>query len=241
VNLKPAVALLWRRFYPAYHEHAFVDFVTGSVRSDMEVLEIGAGSGRGMQAVFPLKGKCRRYVGIDLDPRVLENPQLDESHVCDADNLPFEAARFDLVFHRFVAEHLRNPEFSLVETTRVLKPGGLVLFETPSRFYYPMVLAQFTPTWLHAFLVKHFGSGRVSADVFPTYYRLNSERRIRECARMTGLAVQVTCVAKPPGYLRRSALLFLVGIAYERTIEKVFPPLRAGLWVTMTKPSRTAT
>jgi SAM-dependent methyltransferase len=234
-DLKPAIASAWRRFYPTYREDAFITHVTGMVLADMEVLEIGAGSGRGLQAVFPLKGACRRYVGIDLDPRVMDNPQLDEAHVCDADSLPFVANRFDLVFHSFVAEHLKDPERTFAETMRVLKPGGSVVFTTPSKYYYPMMLAQMTPTWVHALLVKRLGSGRVSADVFPTFYRINTMRSIRACAARVGASVEVSRLSTPPGYLRRSLPLFLAGVLYERTFESLFPPLRAVMWVTMTK------
>ena len=112
----------------------------------MRVLEIGAGSGRGRQNVFRLKGRCAHYAGVDLDPRVLENSHLDEAMVADAAGLPFEDGSFDLVFHKMVAEHLADPLEALAETARVLKPGGVLLFETPSRFYYPMLIADLTPT-----------------------------------------------------------------------------------------------
>ena len=236
-NLKPAVARLWQRYYPTYDEAAFIGFVTGMVQTDMSVLEIGAGSGRGAQAMFALKGLCERYVGIDLDPRVLENPNLDEAYVCDADRLPFEDGRFDLVFHRFVAEHLQNPEQTFRESLRVLKPGGSIVFATPNRLYYPMILAQLTPTWVHEFLVAHLGTGRKSADVFPTFYRLNTKRRIKQSlGRLApAAAVEIYRVSAPPGYLRKSPLLFALGILYERSFERVFPTLRAGLWTKITK------
>jgi len=236
-GLAPGVTAAWQRYYPAYREDAFVEFVAGKVRPEMEVLEIGAGSGTGHQAVFPLKGKCRRYVGVDLDPRVLSNPNLDEARVCDADALPFEAGRFDFVFHKFVAEHLRDPVHTFAETFRVLKPGGSVTFATPSRFYYAMVIAQITPEAFQRWLLMRLWPKRHIEDKFHTYYRLNSERAIRRCAKRLGARVDVQRISTPPGYLRRVLPLFLAGIAYERTMERVFPALRAVIWATMTKPS----
>jgi ubiquinone/menaquinone biosynthesis C-methylase UbiE len=239
-GLKPAVAAVWQKLYPHYDERGFEAFVKTLVRPDMEVLEIGAGSGAGTQAVCSLRGQCRHHVGIDLDPRVLGNPQLDEAHVADAAQLPFPDERFDLVFHRFVAEHLDDPVRAFTEAMRVLRPGGAVVFATPNQYYYPMIVARMTPTWLHAFLVRRLGSGRVSDDVFPTFYRINSARRIRRCAAHIGAQVEILRIGTPPGYLRRSLPLFLIGVLYERTLERLIPALRAGLWVRMTKPARPA-
>jgi SAM-dependent methyltransferase len=96
--------------------------------------------------------------GVDLDPRVLENQHLDEAFVADAAALPFEDQSFDLVFHKMVAEHLAEPAAAIAETASILKPGGRLLFETPSRFYYPMLIANLTPISFHRYFVRRFGS-----------------------------------------------------------------------------------
>jgi ubiquinone/menaquinone biosynthesis C-methylase UbiE len=181
----------------------------------MSVLEIGAGSGSGLQNVFSLKGHCALYAGIDLDPRVLNNPNLDQASVADAAHRPFEDNQFDLVFHKMVAEHFEHPGQALAEIARVLKPGGLMMFETPNRYYYAMVIANWTPTWFHRFVVRHLGSGLSEEEVFPTFYRLNDKPTIeRLCPEATMNAV-VTCHSIPPGYLRSSAITFLLGVLYE--------------------------
>ena len=88
-RLRPTVRKLWLRFYPDYEKDAFEQQIASLVKPEMNVLEIGAGSGRGHQNVFPLRGSCARYAGVDLDPRVLENLHLDEAFVADAAALPF--------------------------------------------------------------------------------------------------------------------------------------------------------
>jgi ubiquinone/menaquinone biosynthesis C-methylase UbiE len=108
---------------------------------------------------------------VNLDPRVLENAHLDEAFVADAAALPFEDRSFDLVFHKMVAEHLDKPAAAIAETARILKTGGRLLFETPSRFYYPMLLASVTPTSFHRYFVRRFGPGgrgRGLPDALPT-------------------------------------------------------------------------
>jgi ubiquinone/menaquinone biosynthesis C-methylase UbiE len=109
------------------------------------VLEIGAGSGTGLQTQMPLKSRVQLSAGVDVDPRVLDNPTLDEAHVADAAELPCDDNTFDLVFHTMVAEHLKNPAACVRESMRVLKPGGLLMFHTVSFWYYISLIAAVTP------------------------------------------------------------------------------------------------
>ncbi|WP_052954564.1 class I SAM-dependent methyltransferase [Microvirga vignae] len=234
-RLRPGIKRLWQQFYPNNYTDAFERHVASLVKPDMKVLEIGAGSGSGLQNVFALKAHCAFYAGVDLDPRVLDNPYLDYAQVADASRLPFKDAAFDLVFHKMVAEHLEDPQAALIETARVLKTGGQLIFETPSRFYYPMLIARVTPTWFHRFYVRYFASGRTENEVFPTYYRLNDRRTIEMLCREVGLEPTITFHSTPPGYLRFSVVTFLLGVFYERSLERRFPALRARIWVSAQK------
>lgn len=228
-SLKPSVKRLWDRFYPGYTDKAFLDAVEVCLRPEHTVLEIGAGSGQGDQRNLQLKGQVRKVVGIDLDPRVLEHPGLDEAHVADAEDLPFADSSFDLVLHINVAEHVQRPDVFVAECARVLRPGGWLLFGTPNRFYYPMLIARLTPHRFHSYCVRRFGSGRKEHDVFPTYYRMNDRRTISRLCHRHELNADIILLSSPPGYLRFNACAFLLGVAYERTIERLFPGLRAAI------------
>jgi hypothetical protein len=56
-KIDPKVAKLWERFYPDHGPHRFAALVESSVSSSSRILEVGAGSGQGLQNSFPLKGK----------------------------------------------------------------------------------------------------------------------------------------------------------------------------------------
>lgn len=235
-KINPKVAKLWKRFYPNYDPQRFGALMESYVTPSSRILEVGAGSGEGLQNRFQLKGKVAEYVGIDLDPRVLNNPNLDKALVCAAEALPFEDASFDLVFHTMVAEHLRDPLAATREAARVLKNGGRLLFETPSRFYYPMLVSTVTPHWFHELYVQRFGSGRRSDDVFSTTYHLNDKKCILSVMENAGLDPDIHFWSIPPGYLRFSRPSFLLGVLYERTVERVLPAARGRIVVIATKP-----
>jgi len=225
-RLSDSVQRLWVRYYPVSRHARFKELLSRNIRPTDHVLEIGAGSGTANQNHFDLRGKVARYVGVDPDKSVLQNPHLDEAYSCTADSLPFPDETFDVAFHYYVAEHFEKPMGCHREIARVLKPGGLLLFQTPSRYWYPMLAAQVTPQWFHEFYVRHFGSGRTENKVFPTRYRFNDEHAIREQVKDCGFTCELEYRSVAPGYLRFSRLSFLLGVVYERTIEKRFPALR---------------
>ena len=173
------------------------------------------------------RGAAGRICGVDLDPRVLGNPFLDEARVADVASIPYEAESFDVVVADNLMEHLERPELVLHDVHRVLRPGGVLLFKTPNRAHYVPMLARMTPHPFHAFVNKL--RGRRDCDTFPTFYRANSAGRVRELAARTGFAIsRLDRVEGRPEYLRMTAATYLAGAAYERLVNsaEVFAPFR---------------
>lgn len=195
------------------------------LESDDVVLDLGAGAGIVKQMNF--KNVARRVCGVDLDPRVVDNPMLDEGRVCDASAIPYDAATFDLVFADNVLEHLAEPGGVFQEVARVLKPGGVFLFKTPNRWHYVPTIARLTPHWFHA--AVNGWRGREAGDVFPTLYRANSRKDVEALAAEANFAViSINRIERRPEYLRFSAPTYLAGAAYERLVNMtpLFAPLR---------------
>ncbi|MEO2018040.1 MAG: class I SAM-dependent methyltransferase [Fuerstiella sp.] len=232
----------WRsKEFPDFDPWHFNTTVEEAAPEGGDVLEIGAGSGVGLQTQMPLKSRVKRYAGVDIDPRVMDNPHLHEAHVADAVALPFADNSFDLVFHTMVAEHLADPTASVRESLRVLKPGGLLMFHTVSFWSYASLVAAATPHWFHQFFVRHLGMGRIEDDVFPTHYRINTASAISRIARELGVAADVENIPVPPAYLAFSYPTWLLGIAFGRTFERWFPWLRAQIVCRIHKSDATTT
>ena len=132
-NWLPTVGSLQRHFYPDIVARdpvaTFVRRLDRLVKPTDEVLDLGAGAGE--LNAYALKGRVRRLVGIDLDPRVCANPLLDAGLRADIYALPFRDASFDVVFAIYVLEHVDRGAALVAEIRRVLKPGGRLIVNTP--------------------------------------------------------------------------------------------------------------
>ncbi|MEO1980024.1 MAG: hypothetical protein ABGZ24_05875, partial [Fuerstiella sp.] len=61
----------WRsKEFPDFDPWHFNTTVEEAAPAGGDVLEIGAGSGVGLQTQMPLKSRVKRYAGVDIDPRV---------------------------------------------------------------------------------------------------------------------------------------------------------------------------
>lgn len=209
-----------RTFYPEFQKNwddvLFRERILSHLKHEFYVLDVGAGAGIVEQMHF--KGHVARVCGVDLDPRVTENPHLDEGRLADAASIPYEDNRFDLVFADNVMEHLDDPDTVFSEIRRVLKPGGILLFKTPNRSHYMPLISRMTPHGFHQFYNRL--RGREETDTFPTHYLANSKVQVEGLAAKTGLElVSVDRVEGRPEYLRLTALTYAVGLLYERIVN----------------------
>jgi len=115
------------------------------------VLDIGCGRGALLGALAALgargvglervaSGSLRGDAGFEL-----RNGELPGQH--------FAAASFDAVILWHVLEHLGNPQETLAEIGRIIKPGGLLLIAVPNNASWQARM--FGPRWFHLDLPRH--------------------------------------------------------------------------------------
>jgi SAM-dependent methyltransferase len=233
----------FERFYPDRTRDgavAFYTWIRGQTTRQTVLLNLGAGPPAERGSIRVLKGEVARVVGADIDPEVLRNPEVDEAYVINADQtLPFEDNTFDAVLCDWVLEHVATPNKFLREVYRVLKKGGAFFFRTPNSWHYVAVVARLTPGWFHH-LVANWARGYPTGahDPWPTYYRLNSRKTIRAEGYNVGFELIELRMWEPePRYLVFHFLPFLVGVGYERVVNRyrLFEGLRAGILGRMVK------
>jgi SAM-dependent methyltransferase len=216
-----------RRLYPAYtrnwDDKLFRKEIEKHLTPKKTVLDLGAGAGIVSEMNF--KGLAARVCGVDLDPRVVSNPMLDEGRLADAGGIPYPDSTFDVVFADNVVEHLSDPLAVFREVSRVLKPGGVFLFKTPNKRHYMPLIARLTPHWFHQYVNRR--RGRAEVDTFPTLYRANTPKAVQTLAGLAGFTrCHVSLIEGRPEYLRMSWPTYLVGAGYERLVNST-PALAA--------------
>ena len=115
----------------------------------------------------------------------------DKCIIVNADEpLPFEDARFDLIWCSEVIEHFRNPKTSLQEFRRVLRHNGLMILTTPNSYFWlmrPFHLIGLTPARIQNpdhkqfFRVCDIRCLFPGADLYGYFPYMLIKTRIRRC------------------------------------------------------------
>ncbi len=117
-----------RRLWHAHKNTEVVEKVEGKW-----VLDVGCGSGT---IVKRLLKDGKNVIGLDIGKQFLSFCQSAYRNAAfcggDAQNLPFADNCFDTIVCSEVIEHLNNPEKSLKEFERVLRPNGELVITTPN-------------------------------------------------------------------------------------------------------------
>jgi SAM-dependent methyltransferase len=167
-----------------------------------DVLDIGCGLVPLYEAYSP---RARTVTCLDWN----ENQYLDA--VADL-NYPIEltSASFDSVILSDVLEHVRNPETLLAEVFRLLRPGGVVLVNTP--FFYwlheePHDYCRYTEFWLCSQL-EQSGFSDVTVEPLGGYAEVATDLIAKGLARTrvpSGVTVGVQRLALRLGRTQRGS------------------------------------
>ncbi len=119
-----------------------------------DVLDVGAGEAPSYRDVLP---SSARLVDYDIGAGDVRG---------SADRLPFRDNSFDVVVSFAVFEHLRDPDRSLAEIRRVLRPGGVLLLGTHGVYPYHPTPGDYT-RWTREGLVELVGRNFEVESVAP--------------------------------------------------------------------------
>jgi phosphatidylethanolamine/phosphatidyl-N-methylethanolamine N-methyltransferase len=137
---KETITKAYARWAPVYDvvfgavfERGRAAAIEAAERIGGRILEVGVGTGISL----PDYSRANRICGVDISEPMLGKAQervakLGLTHVeglwvMDAEHLAFPDASFDVVVAQYVVTTVPNPEATLDEFARVLKPGGEIV------------------------------------------------------------------------------------------------------------------
>jgi SAM-dependent methyltransferase len=188
-----------------------------------DVLEIGSGSGYGMQMVSPY---VRSYTAVDKKkPR---EEYIESNCRFYYEQLPYlrniEDESVDTVICFQVIEHIKDDHGLMKEIRRVLRPGGCVVMTTPNRqtslTRNPFHVREYTPREMQALVQGHFPGADVQGiygnEKVMAYYEQNK----RSVARMTRLDV-LDLQHRLPAWMLRMPYSVLNNLNRYQLLQKI--------------------
>jgi len=208
-----------------------------TVRSQTRWLDLGCGHSLVPDWLpNPPAGLEQRAVGIDADLQALKAHRgLRHKVGGNAHRLPFRDSVFDVITANMVVEHITEPHILFRELRRVLRPGGRLLIHTPNAGGYTTRLARIVPERIKARIAKVVQQRQVE-DVYPAYYRANSEQALQDAGAEAGLEL-VSCehVLTSPQLFRVPFLVLFELLWLRRLAGAAYAAQRPVLIATLVK------
>lgn len=190
-----------------------------------KVLDVGCGDGQTSGAWLCANG--RLYHGVDISANAVQEAcrlGLQATEIEDASTLPFEPNSFDAVTCIEVLEHLFDPESTVAEIARILKPGGVLVATVPNIVFWRnrldfFILGRWNP------LGDTLSVKQPWRDPHIRFFTMASMRRF---VRESGLSL-IHIGGQSGGFLK--VLPFLRGFSRSRAsslyrlLERAFPAL----------------
>ena len=189
-----------------WNQEIYGRLVRRYVNKDIKWLDVGCGwriLGKDLESIEDdLVENTGVVVGCDLTFTSLnKHRNIQNLVLASADNLPFYDASFDLITCNMVLEHLKDPAKTLCEMARVLSPGGQLIIHTPNLLNYAVFLNHTVARRLPRNFVLRLitlAENRRKEDVFPTFYRANTVRRISQICGKFDLKKESCRILTPP-------------------------------------------
>jgi SAM-dependent methyltransferase len=159
------------------------------------ILELGAGR-RPSFTLEEMPSTIRSYTVNDIsaDELALLPPGYDQACFDVSGDASNFSDQYDVVFSRFLAEHVADGEAMHRNVYQVLREGGTAFHLIPTLYAMPFVINKFLPERLTTWVLAKFAPRRAINPKFPAYYSMcygNPDKMARKLAEIGYSKVEV--------------------------------------------------
>lgn len=119
------------------NEASFKFFKSQNIPTSSTILDIGCNIGTLLHHLY--NHDYKNIFGVDINKTSIQYGQEKYTELenriraYDGSNIPYENESFDVVMSFDVIEHIPDVDRHFKEVKRILKPGGIYLFQTPNK------------------------------------------------------------------------------------------------------------
>lgn len=208
---------------------SFYTRINALIKADSTVLDIGCGRGEYKEDTVDirrnlriLKGKCNKIIGIDIDDAARDNPFIDEFKLLQNTEWPVANETVDLCLCDNVIEHVHDVDKFFKEAHRVLKRGGYLCLRTPNIMSYFGLCSKTIFGKKHNKVLAKIQQNRKDKDIFPSFYRCNTKRKISRKYQQYNFDAVVYGYEAEPSYLSFSRIAYAIGVYHQRFAPDIF-------------------
>ncbi|RTL36260.1 MAG: class I SAM-dependent methyltransferase [Candidatus Melainabacteria bacterium] len=179
---------------------------------ELKVLDIGCADGRALNWYKKIESKNVRTFGVDFDPIAVQKAREAGHTIYEG---LFEEAQipqnfFDMAVATHVIEHVANPKAFAKRALDVIKPGGILLLETPNINSFDAML----------FRHRHWGGYH-----FPRHWVFYDADTITNLMKELGFDIIEIRYHPAPAFWNWSFHSLLVDkLPYKGLVDYLFPP-----------------
>lgn len=142
INFYKFLSKIYDAINPAFYTNSMRTRIikAANIHKHSLVLDVGCGTGYTTEGILR-EVKNGNVIGIDLTPEQLKRATVKLGNYVmfvrgDADNLPFQADKFDAVISAGAIEYFPNAARTIKEMTRVVKKKGKVVVAGPEKDWF---------------------------------------------------------------------------------------------------------
>lgn len=158
------------------------------------ICDVGGGANPQLPLEF-VEANGIDYTVLDISQSELDKAPAQYHKICAdvaAKDFAFGEAKFDLIFSKMVAEHVKSARNFHTNIRNMLKPGGLSVHFFPTLYTLPFTVNRLIPESLSSAILNVVAPrNRYQFDKFPAYYDWCRGPTKRQINRLEGLGYEV--------------------------------------------------